>query len=239
MNIFNDDDTFVFGTARADHINCDGQALEILGGKGDDFINPGIRVDLAKIIMVFGGSNAHDTRDGADNFRFGEPRANSGDDRIAVGQGIWGDGEDGRDFYESHGPSSPGKFMPRVWMDIEKDRLSVDNSDHSHDRHGRDFRADGSGIDNGFELLDIHFERTFQSKAGYHYAEVNTFTVHSLSRSPLIREQFTGVATYPKGDDPKHDPLYVPYDPVEETARQAVAEWAHEHALPGPDQFLF
>lgn len=255
MRILEDDDIFIFGTAKSDVIVASGQAgyyslygqtfygMEIMGGRGNDDINPGIMQNPTSIAMIFGGMNLHDTRL-PDRFDIRTPLENSGNDTLHFGAGIWADGGDGHDANFSHGPSSKGAFMPRVWMDSAMDILSVDNTDKSRDIKvgasidGTDFARDGSGFYNGFQLDNIHFARIFTSKAGYTYAEVNGFGIHSLSKVPAIRSQYNDVLLYDKGDDPNHHEFYVRVDEGE-TARQAVTEEVHKDAMPGPDQWLF
>lgn len=228
-------DDVIRGTQGNDQIIGQGRGT-FLGLHGNDDINPGITSLRSEIVMAFGGAGWHDARKLP--FKLGGPYYGSGADTIHIGRWIWGDGEDGKDTYVSHGPSSFGKAMPRAWMDWREDVLIFDNSDKSHDTRGG-YRADGSGVKNGFEVVNIHFARTFESDAGYHYAEVNGFTVHSFSKSDLIREQATDLLFYDKGDARGHHKLFVAYDPEHETARQAVAEFAHAHAVAGADQFLF
>lgn len=253
-NIYEDEDISIVGTAKADTIVASGQAdsyvlyglklfgMEILGGAGNDDINPGIMQDRMSIAWVFGGDRSHDPRL-PQLFDKPAPYKFDGNDTLHIGQGIWGDGGNGHDRFFSHGPSFEGATAPRAWMDWQNDDLIFDNTDKSHDTRGA-FRADGSGVKNGFEVVDIHFARHFTSAAGVNYAEVNGFSIHSFSKVPAIREQHIGVVTYDTGDDPNHHDLFVRVDKGE-TARQAVSEFLHDHALAGAtdqwggDQFLF
>ena len=261
MNIFEDDEIFIFGTARADTIVASGQAggyslyglnwfgMEIMGGRGNDDINPGIMQHRDSLTFTFGGNNAHDARQ-PERFNIPTPPANSGDDTMHVGQGIWADGEDGNDRFFNHGPSFRGDFAPRIWIDWQKDDVVFDNTDRSKDMKvgptidGTDFRADGSGVYLGFQVTNITFARHFTSEAGITYAEVNGATLESYSKVPAIRQQITEMRFYDKGDDPDHSELFVRVD-AGETPRQAVSEFLHEHALAGAtdqwggDQFLF
>jgi len=210
-----------------DHLISNGTpGLTMVGGDGDDDLNPGIVKAGARTTLYGDGllGAADGFPENPARLVYDQPgsiahRAHAGNDVLHIGMNITGKGGAGHDTYVVHGPVTDDYGLyARVW--------------------GFDWREDTIVLahDEGITIDHIKADLVTRYSDGSRLVSVKTFQMHGETDNPAIREQHVEVYARSIHHDADFHDMLVRVDRGE-TYAHAVTDFIMDHQGTAPSDF--